>query len=533
MLKTHPMRGVARFESFEVDVRAREVRKHGHRIRLQDQPFRVLLILLEQPGEVVTREDLQRQIWPSDTFVDFDRGLNNAVKRLREALNDSAETPRYIETLPKLGYRFIAPVNAPHVERPEVESPVVTVSWAVGPATRRTFWKIVSAAAAGLALLAGGILGLNVGKIRDRLFVTRIPAMTKEEGASFKSLKPGNPKALEDFLEGRYHLAEHFEAAIRKSGTREKSEEEFAKGMSYLEQSIQEDPSYVPAYLVLAEAVLGHGGRQPHAALEERALKALNKALSLDETNLTAHLLMAEFLFPGRGYDDPESHYKRVIQLDPNFAEGHEAYAEYLDDLGRFEEGMKEHQRAQTLDPDTDYVSSSPLTPLAVRLERNRKFMATSSPVGIDYWRRGDMEFEAGQYAEAIKDWEGVARDYGWNEEADAWVHAFAKGGPQALIREVAKAFDERAKDRWFPRDMIINAHRYADDREGALAWLETAEKEWDLSVLRHLRSDYRWDPYRSDPRFQAIIRRVQNKQHEEYDTRLHANLLSHKSYSC
>ena len=103
MLKTHPMRGVARFESFEVDVRAREMRKHGHRIRLQDQPFRVLLILLEQPGEVVTREDLQRQIWPSDTFVDFDRGLNNAVKRLRKALNDSAETPRYIETLPKRG----------------------------------------------------------------------------------------------------------------------------------------------------------------------------------------------------------------------------------------------------------------------------------------------------------------------------------------------------------------------------------------------------------------------------------------------
>ena len=98
---------------------------------------------------------------------------------------------------------------------------MVTVSWAVGPATRRTFWRIVSAAAAGLALLAGGILGLNVGKIRERLFGTHIPAMTKEEGASFKSLKPGNPKALEDFLEGRYHLAQHFEAAIRKSGTRD------------------------------------------------------------------------------------------------------------------------------------------------------------------------------------------------------------------------------------------------------------------------------------------------------------------------
>ena len=95
-----------------MDVRAGELRKHGHRIRLQDQPFRILQILLEHPGEVVTREELQRQIWPSDTFVDFDRGLNNAVKRLREALADSAEQPRYIETIPKRGYRFIAPVTA-------------------------------------------------------------------------------------------------------------------------------------------------------------------------------------------------------------------------------------------------------------------------------------------------------------------------------------------------------------------------------------------------------------------------------------
>ena len=90
MLEPHPTPGVVRFGSFEVEVRAGEVRKHGHRIRLQDQPFRILQVLLEHPGEVVTREELQRQIWPSDTFVDFERGLNNAVKRSREALSDSA-----------------------------------------------------------------------------------------------------------------------------------------------------------------------------------------------------------------------------------------------------------------------------------------------------------------------------------------------------------------------------------------------------------------------------------------------------------
>ena len=108
MVQADSSRGFIRFSGFEVDVRGGEVRKHGIKIKLQDQPFRLLQILLEHPGEVVTREELQRQIWPSDTFVDFDRGLNNAVKRLREALGDSAEVPRFIETLPRRGYRFLA-----------------------------------------------------------------------------------------------------------------------------------------------------------------------------------------------------------------------------------------------------------------------------------------------------------------------------------------------------------------------------------------------------------------------------------------
>jgi DNA-binding winged helix-turn-helix (wHTH) protein/Tol biopolymer transport system component len=111
VLKPDSQRGVVSFGAFEVDLSAGEVRKHGYKVKLQDQPFRVLEALLRHPGEVVTREDLQQQIWPADTFVDFDRGLNNAVKRLREALGDSAETPRFVETLPRRGYRFIASTN--------------------------------------------------------------------------------------------------------------------------------------------------------------------------------------------------------------------------------------------------------------------------------------------------------------------------------------------------------------------------------------------------------------------------------------
>jgi cholera toxin transcriptional activator len=103
--------GIARFGVFELDLAAGELRKNGTKVRLQDQPFQVLALLLERVGDVVTREELRQKLWPADTFVDFDHSLNTAVNKLRETLGDSASSPRYIETLARRGYRFIAPVQ--------------------------------------------------------------------------------------------------------------------------------------------------------------------------------------------------------------------------------------------------------------------------------------------------------------------------------------------------------------------------------------------------------------------------------------
>jgi len=107
---------LARFGLFELDLSAGELRKSGVKLRLQGQPFQVLALLLERAGDVVTREELQQQLWPSDTFVDFDHSLNTAINKVREALGDSAASPRYVETLARRGYRFIAPVQAEHVQ---------------------------------------------------------------------------------------------------------------------------------------------------------------------------------------------------------------------------------------------------------------------------------------------------------------------------------------------------------------------------------------------------------------------------------
>src|SRR6202522_398812 len=102
---------VMRFGTFEVSLQSGEVRKGGLRIRVQQQPMKLLEILLEHPGEVVTREELRRRVWSSESFGDFDQALNIAIGKLRSALGDSAESPRFIETLPKRGYRFIADVS--------------------------------------------------------------------------------------------------------------------------------------------------------------------------------------------------------------------------------------------------------------------------------------------------------------------------------------------------------------------------------------------------------------------------------------
>jgi Tol biopolymer transport system component/DNA-binding winged helix-turn-helix (wHTH) protein len=113
-----PVASVIRFGVFELDVRSGELRRAGVLLSLQDQPLKVLECLLERPGELVTREALRQRLWPGDTFVDFEQGVNAAVKRLRETLADSAESPRFVETLPRRGYRFIAPVERDDGDRP-------------------------------------------------------------------------------------------------------------------------------------------------------------------------------------------------------------------------------------------------------------------------------------------------------------------------------------------------------------------------------------------------------------------------------
>src|SRR5438034_4793311 len=142
-----------RFDTFEFDRRALELRRGGVKIKLEGQPLRILGMLVERPGELVTREDLRKQLWPGNTIVDFEHSINAAMKRLREALGDSVETSRFIETLPRRGYRFRQPVKsagAPAVPRP-----------------RRYGWQ---ASLVALGVLVIALLAVNAASLRDQFF---------------------------------------------------------------------------------------------------------------------------------------------------------------------------------------------------------------------------------------------------------------------------------------------------------------------------------------------------------------------------
>jgi Tol biopolymer transport system component/DNA-binding winged helix-turn-helix (wHTH) protein len=134
-----------RFGVFEANLHANELRKNGQKVKLQDQPFQLLAMLLERPGEVITREELRSRLWPGDTFVDFDHGLNAAIKRLRDALGDSADNPRFVETLARRGYRFIAPVEGSKRNGEIGETAPAVTQRLAAPLTHSAHWRIASA----------------------------------------------------------------------------------------------------------------------------------------------------------------------------------------------------------------------------------------------------------------------------------------------------------------------------------------------------------------------------------------------------
>jgi TolB-like protein/DNA-binding winged helix-turn-helix (wHTH) protein len=287
---------VIRFATFEVDLRSGELRRDGLKIRLQEQPFRILAMLLERPAEVISREEIRKKLWSEDTFVDFDHSLATAVKKLREALGDDADNPRFVETLPRRGYRFIAPVEPHHPLTPSSErrgvetgSPpslgggqeVVAVR-ANHESPLRKHWQIALAAGALLATFAV-LLTLNVAGLRERLMTA--------VGAG--SARPREGRALP------YPKIESIAVLPLENLSSDPEQEYFADGMT---EALINDLGKISALRVISRTSVMHfKGARPAGGLREIARQLTVDAVvegsllrSGDRVRVTAQLVQAD-----------------------------------------------------------------------------------------------------------------------------------------------------------------------------------------------------------------------------------------------
>jgi TolB-like protein/DNA-binding winged helix-turn-helix (wHTH) protein/Flp pilus assembly protein TadD len=607
-----------RFGVFELDQHSGEVRRNGSRVKLQEQPLQVLQALLQHPGTVVSREELRQRVWPADTFVDFDRGLYSALARLRDALNDSAERPRYIETVPRRGYRFIAPI--------ETVAPAATPAEVVAPAAipRKAIHRYLIALGilgTGLfvALLFSGRLPWHVARnaspirslavlplenlsgnpseeyfadgMTDELITalaqlgnvqvisrgsvmrykgtrTTPPEIARElqvdaivEGsfarsgqhvritaqlidaradrhlwarsydrdigdvlklqsevagaiaeevggklapqqrARLASAAPGNPDAYVAFLKSRYFLYN------------QRSGEGGRKSVEYSLQAVQLDPQWALGYAGLADsyANASYLNALPVQDILTKAKLAAQKALQLDPDLSEAHVALGEALedldfdYPGAGRE-----FRRAIELSPSNAYAHQAYADYLPalGLGRMDEAITEIKLARRLDPMSFYFARDVgrISYLARRYDEALAALGEAAQMNpnamvVYNWMSWASE-RKGMIAESVEmDLKDEAANGASPEKLARLRKAFERSGIRGYLKQKLQLTVEGAY-------VAAKINARLGNRGEACRLLEKAYEQRSGFLLM-LNVDPELDELHSDPRFQALVRRL------------------------
>ena len=560
--------GTLRFGVFEVDLQASELRRQGAKVKLQEQPFQVLQMLLERRGEAVTREELQKRIWPADTFVDFEQGLYNSVKRLREALGDTAETPRYIETLPRKGYRFIGGVEtgAPHIESiavlpldnlsgdPEQEyftegmtEALITSLAKIGAlhVTSRTSVMQYKGAHRPLREIAqelrvDGIIEGTVVRSGDRV---RISAQLVDAKTDTQLWAESYDRDLRDILalhsevaqaiarEVQVKLTPHDHAHFaRVHRVNPQAYDAYLKGRYYwsqrplrmaeavkcFEEAIAIDSTYATAYAGLADCLCSLGAWGIVSAKEgcNKARVLALKALEIDDSLAEAHASLAWASLYHYEFATAEREFQRAIELNPRYPPVHQQFGWYLCIMDRYEEAYTEVQRAIHLDP---------------LVTLNNAFL------GFVYFyaRRYDQAIQQCQKALALDPSYGPAHAFlGWaysrkslhepaisalRRACDFWPgsspigllgQAYATAGRFGEAHKVLEQLDQLTKKRYVTPYVVAHIHAALGQRDEAFHWLEISyEQRAEWMVL--LKIDPCLDALRSDPRFQDLLRRM------------------------
>lgn len=626
---------VVRFGNFELDQRTCELRKHGLKIKLQQKPFQVLNILLERRGEVVSREELQHSLWPDGVFVDFDHSLNTAIKKLRDALGDTAATPRYIATIERHGYRFAADVQEIAIGgNTDQSAPVASIS-GTAPETPQPSkprftkkWIWLSTATLLLLIAVGSLIGWKslghreTAASRIMLAVLPFENLTGDSAQEYFSdglteelitqLGQVDPKTLgviartsvmrykrgsdlgrvarelgvDYVLEGSVRrdpekvriaaqliqakdqthvwareydrdltsllslqseiaqeVADEIELTLGKSHGRPTPERKlfgspasyeaydrylkgryfwnkrspyFRQAADYFQQAIDKDPNYARAYAGLADtyALMSTWGQVPANEFMPKARAAALKALQIDENLAEAHTSLA-LIAERYDYDwqTAEKEYRRAIQLDPAYATAHQWYAECLAYQGRFDEALAESERARQLDPLSLIIATDHGAILYFSRQYDRAIDQLHAVLEMEptFYRAYiviNAEVHSGRFTDALADLERWRRN-GLDAESLWMTQAFIYGR-WGKASEARSALEKLQGSGQLQRGAIfpwLPAYLGTGQNDTVIDLLQKAYSEHGNVV--ELKVEPNFDPLRSDPRFQDLMRRV------------------------
>ena len=585
---------------------------------------------MERPGEVVTREELRKRIWPADTYVDFDHGLYSAIKRLRDALGDFTDSPRYIQTLSRRGYRLIAPINGLITETP-VAPPAVPET--VPEVPKRLVPQIAVlalAALAGAGLLLGLLVGFNASGLRERFFgsssskpitslavlplenlsgdpgqeyfadgmtdelitdlakLGHLRVISRTSAMQYKGARMALPQIARElkvdavlegsvertrdrvrirvqliraatdehlwaetyerdlgsvpFLEGEVALdvahevraqltpeveqrlhakravnLSAYEAYLKGRYWYNKMDERgLQKSLEYYQQATAADPSDARAYAGLADSysALSTVYLAPREVMP-KAKAAAEKALQLDDTFAEAHASLGRIeLFYSWDWPAAEKHLTRAIELNPNCAQAHAGYAGYLTRMGREQEAIAETRRALELDPLSLPISFDLEWDLLdgkqydLLIEHARKMLQFDPDFSWAHTMLGMACVRKGLLSDAVKEASQGTQNNDSPVSLAMLGETYAAAGDRKSAQRVLGELKQQASRRYVCPHEVAALQAALQEKDQALGSLEKAY-EVRSDCVPFLAVDPRMDSLRSDPRFQALLRRI------------------------
>jgi DNA-binding winged helix-turn-helix (wHTH) protein/tetratricopeptide (TPR) repeat protein len=455
MLSTTP----TKFGEFVLDPEKHALTRNGVVVKLAPQPFRVLTLLVNRAGILVTREELRQTLWGDETVVDFEHGLNTCIRHIRLALGDDADLPRFIETVPRLGYRFKATVTTvPHTLSP---------------------WRRWRPIAAGAAIIVA-VVGLLVVQESVR------------RGARHSELRAD---ARELYLRGRFALDDVSAGSARTA-------------LELFEKALDADPTYAPADAGVAEVYLRQpssiSGVPPGVAVE-RAQHAIEQSLALDGSLPEAHLAAAKLRMMFHDWPGAGRELHRAIDLAPSHSSTRQEYAMWLSYQGRFDEAIKEARLGEALDS----LSVRARVKVAEVLRQARRFdeaivqaqraLQLNPNFGGAHLILGHCYLGQGRWDIAIEEYRrsGIT---GGN-----LGHAYALAGRTTEARHLLVALEARYASTRGGAGEIAQVYVGLGEFDRAFEWLTRAVDDgsvWTLKVA------VVWDPLRPDPRFEQLVRK-------------------------